>query len=153
MTRIYVSKGSITGSDNGLLLGRCQAIIWTNAGISIIEPLGTNFSEILIWCVKMNKINAADDNHASINVYHDVWWQTLMTCILWIEEIFEVIVWYELNKYFQAQKSADHFIYKIHPRSCICLIFLILLWPGCLMAVFVFVAGSNGAQHCGICTA
>ena len=27
---------------------RCQAIIWTNAGLLSIEPLGTNFSEILI---------------------------------------------------------------------------------------------------------
>ena len=26
----------------------CQAIIWTNAGILLIGPLGTNFSEILI---------------------------------------------------------------------------------------------------------
>ena len=27
---------------------RCQAIIWTNDGILLIGPLGTNFSEILI---------------------------------------------------------------------------------------------------------
>ena len=27
---------------------RCQAIIWTIAGLLSIEPLGTNFSEILI---------------------------------------------------------------------------------------------------------
>ena len=48
MTHIYVSKISIIGSDNGLLPGRHQAIIWTNAGILLIEPLGTNISEILI---------------------------------------------------------------------------------------------------------
>ena len=41
-------KLSIIGSDNGLSPGRRQAIIWTNAGILLIEPLGTNFSEILI---------------------------------------------------------------------------------------------------------
>ena len=35
-------------SDNGLSPGRRQAIIWTNAGILIFGPLGTNFSEILI---------------------------------------------------------------------------------------------------------
>ena len=35
-------------SDNGLLPGRLQAIIWINAGILFIGPLGTNFSEILI---------------------------------------------------------------------------------------------------------
>ena len=39
---------TIIGADNGLSPGRRQAIIWTNAGILLIEPLGTNFSEILI---------------------------------------------------------------------------------------------------------
>ena len=43
-----VGKLTINGSDNGLLPGRRQAIIWTNAGILLIGPLGTNFSEILI---------------------------------------------------------------------------------------------------------
>ena len=36
------------GSDNGLSPGRRQAIIWTNAEILLIGPLGINFSEILI---------------------------------------------------------------------------------------------------------
>ena len=36
------------GSDNGLLPGRRQAVIKTNAGILLIWPLGTNFSEIFI---------------------------------------------------------------------------------------------------------
>ena len=36
------------GSDNGLSPGRRQAIIRTNAGILLIEPLGTSFNEILI---------------------------------------------------------------------------------------------------------
>ena len=48
VTHICVSKLSIIGSGNGLSSGRCQAIIWTNAGILLIGPLGTNFSEILI---------------------------------------------------------------------------------------------------------
>ena len=48
MTHIYVSKLAIIGSDNGLSPDRRQAIIWTNAGILLIGPLGTNFSEILI---------------------------------------------------------------------------------------------------------
>ena len=45
---ICVSKLTIIGSDNGLLPDRRQAIIWTNAGLLLIGPLGTNFSEILI---------------------------------------------------------------------------------------------------------
>ena len=45
---ICVGKLTIIGSDNGLSPGRRQAIIWTNAAILLIGPLGTNFSEILI---------------------------------------------------------------------------------------------------------
>ena len=44
---IYVSNLTIIGSDNGLSPGRRQAIIWTNAGILLIEPIGINLSEIL----------------------------------------------------------------------------------------------------------
>ena len=47
VTHIYVGKLTIIGSDNGLSPGRRQAIIWTNAGILLIRPIGTNFSEIL----------------------------------------------------------------------------------------------------------
>ena len=48
VTHVCVGKLTIIGSDNGLSLGRCQAIIWTNAGILLIRPLGTIFSGILI---------------------------------------------------------------------------------------------------------
>ena len=48
VTHICVGKPTIIGSDNGLSPERRQAIIWTNAGILLIGPLGTNFSEILI---------------------------------------------------------------------------------------------------------
>ena len=47
-THICVGKLTIIGSDNGLSPARRQAIIWTIAGILLIGPLGTNFSEILI---------------------------------------------------------------------------------------------------------
>ena len=45
VTHICVGKLTIIGSDNGLSPGRRQAIIWTNAGILLIRPLRTNFSE------------------------------------------------------------------------------------------------------------
>ena len=48
MTHICVSKLNIICSFNGLSPGRRQAIIWTNVGILLIGPLGTNFIEILI---------------------------------------------------------------------------------------------------------
>ena len=48
VTHTCVGKLTIIGSDNGLSPGRRQAIIWTNAGILLIGPLGTYFSEFLI---------------------------------------------------------------------------------------------------------
>ena len=48
VTHICVSKFTIIGSDNGLSSSRRQAIIWTNAGILLIGPLGINASENLI---------------------------------------------------------------------------------------------------------
>ena len=44
MTHICISKLTIIGSDNGLVPTRRQAIIWINAGILLIGPLGTNFN-------------------------------------------------------------------------------------------------------------
>ena len=48
VTHICVSNLTIIGPDNGLSSDRRQAIIWTNDGIFLVGPLGTNFSEILI---------------------------------------------------------------------------------------------------------
>ena len=48
VTHICISKLTNIGSDNGLSPGRRQAIVWNNAVILLIGPLGTNFSEILI---------------------------------------------------------------------------------------------------------
>ena len=48
VTQICISKLTIISSDNGLSPGGHQAIIWTNAGILLIGPLGTNFSGIFI---------------------------------------------------------------------------------------------------------
>ena len=45
----YICLGNLTiiGSDNGLSPDRRQAIVWTNAGILVIGPLGTNFNGML----------------------------------------------------------------------------------------------------------
>ena len=46
---MYASlKWVIIGSDNGLSPVRHQNVIWTNAGILLTGPWGTNFSELLI---------------------------------------------------------------------------------------------------------
>ena len=59
VTHICVIILTIIGSDNGLSPGRRQAIIWTNDGILLIEPLGSNFSEILfgIQTYSFNKMH------------------------------------------------------------------------------------------------
>ena len=70
VTHICVSKLTIIGSDNGLSPGRRQAIIWTNAAILSIGPLGTNFSEILIeipiFSFKKSNLNMSVKNLAAI---------------------------------------------------------------------------------------
>ena len=48
VTHICVGNLTIIALDDGLSPGWRQAIIETNAGILLIEPLGTNFSERLI---------------------------------------------------------------------------------------------------------
>ena len=46
VTHMCVGKLTTICSDNGLSPGRRQAIIWTNARILLIGPIGTHFSEI-----------------------------------------------------------------------------------------------------------
>ena len=48
MTYICVSKLTNIGSENGLSLGRHQAIIWTNTRTLLTGPKGTNIKEIWI---------------------------------------------------------------------------------------------------------
>ena len=80
VTHICVGILNIIGSDNGLSPERCQAIIWTNAGILLIEPLGTNFGEILIQiqAFSLNKIRLKMSSakccsfHLDLNVLSDL---------------------------------------------------------------------------------
>ena len=48
MAHVCASKLTIVDSDNGLLPGRHQAIIWASARILLIGSPGTNSNEILI---------------------------------------------------------------------------------------------------------
>ena len=98
MTHICVSRQTITGSDNGLSPGWRQAIIWTNAGILLIGPLGTNFSENLIeiltfsfkkmrlkvssakwrpFCLGLNVLTSLRDTHQAYSTKQESflhWW-------------------------------------------------------------------------------
>ena len=62
VTHICVTYLTIIVSDNGLSPSRHQAIIWTNDGILLIRPLGTNFSEILIEIHKISIQENAFEN-------------------------------------------------------------------------------------------
>ena len=48
VTHACVGNLTTIGLDNDLSPGRHQAVIWTNAGILLIGPLETNFSEVVI---------------------------------------------------------------------------------------------------------
>ena len=52
VTYICVSNLAIIGSDNGLSLGRRQAIFWTNTGILLIGPLTNKFQ----WNFNQNSL-------------------------------------------------------------------------------------------------
>ena len=99
VTHICGSKLSIIGSDNGLSPGQRQAIIWTNAGILLIGPWGTNFSEILIGIqtfsfkkihLKMSSakwrpfclgLNVLTFGHTTLNFHHFLasdWWSSFL---------------------------------------------------------------------------
>ena len=71
MTHICVSKLPITGLDSGLSPGRHQAIIWTDAEILPIGPLGTEFIEISI------------DIYIQENAFENVVWKIAVILAPW----------------------------------------------------------------------
>ena len=93
MTHICLCKLTIIGSDNGLWPGQRQAIIWTNAGILLIGPLGTNFSEILIgiqtFSFKKMHLKMASAKwrpfYLSLNVLSVIktWISNYIHCFIW----------------------------------------------------------------------
>ena len=88
VTHICVSKLTIIGSDNGLSPERRQAIIWTNAGIFLIGPLGTNFSEILIekqtFSLKKIRLKMSSAKCFSFRLGLDVFNFTVVFC--WVSK-------------------------------------------------------------------
>ena len=57
VTHICASELTIIGSDNGLSPSRRQAMVWTSAGILLIRPSGTNFSESKSMFFSFKKMN------------------------------------------------------------------------------------------------
>ena len=78
MTHICSGRLSIIGSDNDLSPGRRQAIIWINAGILLIGPLGTNVSEILIeilaFSFKKVRLKTSSETHETDIHIVELYW-------------------------------------------------------------------------------
>ena len=55
---------AIIGPNNGLSPDQPQAIIWNNAGILLLKPLGTNISEIFIeiYTFSLKKMHLKNEN-------------------------------------------------------------------------------------------
>ena len=102
MTHVCASKLTIIGSDNGLLPDRRQAIIWTNAGISLIGPARTNFNEILIEILyifikeyafetvvcEMAAILSRPQCVKKAHLIHVAWPRgRIMWCLLWVRSL------------------------------------------------------------------
>ena len=68
VTHVCISKSIIIIWNNGLSSGRCQAIIWTKAGLLFIRTSGTNYSEI--W----NEIHTFSFKRMHLNT-SSAWWQ------------------------------------------------------------------------------
>ena len=96
-THICVAKLTTIGSDNGLSPGRRQAIIWTIAGILLIGPLGTNFSEILIG------IQTFSFKKMHLKISSAKWRPSCLGLNVLIT-----------NEYHQG----NNFRFQIHPRVC-----------------------------------
>ena len=99
-----VDKLTIIGSDNGLSPGRRQAIIWTNAAILLIGPVGTNFSEILIEILTFSfmkmrwKVSSAKRRPfcLGLNVLRH-WNFICYMCIFSKSNPFVVVSWVDIN--------------------------------------------------------
>ena len=101
MTHICVSDLTSIGSDNGMSPGRRQAIIRTNAGILLIRPLGTNFSEfsveILIFSFKKMRLKVSSKKRRPfcLGLNELISAQTKLPMHLPLSEL---NVWFEFNR-------------------------------------------------------
>ena len=98
VTHICVTNLTIIGSDNGLSPGRRQAITWTNVGILLIWPLGTNFSEMFI------EIQTFSFNKIHLKMSSGKW----RPFCLGLNVLSDRIVW-NLNHYY----AESHFDFQI----------------------------------------
>ena len=132
VTHICVGNLTIIDSDNGLTPSRRKAIIWTNAGILWITPVGTKFNEILmeIHTFSFKKMHLKGSSAKwrpfclGLNVLSNTACSTAMTMI-------------SHESYHEHMKEAP---YLTHPKEKVCNVYQTepLFWTGkSLIQVFL----------------
>ena len=86
VTHACVSKLTIIGSVDGLSPGRRQTIIWTNAGILLIQTMG-NFNEIL------SKIHKFSNMKMQLKMSSAKWWQFHLSLNVLTSKIYYLEGW------------------------------------------------------------
>ena len=107
VTHICVGKLTNIDSDNGLSLEWRQAIIWTNVGILLIGPLGTNFGENLFEILTFSftkmgsKVSSAKwwPFFLGLNVLIRVVWQMWLLRTL-RTHLWKVLPYFKYTRYF-----------------------------------------------------
>ena len=134
VTHICVGNLTIIGSDNDLSPGRRQAIIWTNAGISLIGPLGTNFSEILIGIQKLSfKKMPLEMSSAKWHLFGlglnvlilSTWTSAMAWCLYGAKSPAILVITRAWNQYYTW---IMHFYTDVYGRYLFRTIFIIILW-------------------------
>ena len=124
VTHICVSDLTSIGSDNGLSPGRRQAIIWTNAGILLIGPLGTNFSSVSMRIPKLVRCHSYIEiiMHFKVvlflryklffswkyNWFCSIWW--LWYAVWWLLDV-KMIYWAYTYKYGFYHKNTTNTLF------------------------------------------
>ena len=141
VTHICVGKLIIIGSDNGLSPGQRQAIIWNIAGLLLIEPLGTNFSEISIG------IQTFSFKKIHLKMSSGKWrpfclgLNVLRISVNWSHESITVTIWSQ-----QTKQDTTMYIW-VRSRNCGCLVtwfcYQLSRNCGCLVTWFCYQLSRN----------
>ena len=108
MMHIWVSKVTTIGSDNGLSPDRSQTIIWTNTGILLIGPLGTNLNESANWrqfCLGLKVVSLVPRQSRDCSNVIDTTFDNLVKHAMYIH--YELILWPNHNKAKQNMSIFD----------------------------------------------
>ena len=147
VTHICVSRLTIIGSDNGLSPDRRQAIIWTNVGLLLIGPLGTNFSEIVIEILTFSfkkmrlKVSSAKRRPFCLgrNVLRHFRFSVLSVCNEYTEDLWRPYYGLQCTNLLQTWNHADFQLLWKYDAYCVLNLTCILLFnqANCVLVSFI----------------